>query len=378
MKNIKSLLAAGTLVAGLGVSAFSLPTYAATTISNMASYYDTSSGDYILPAGEYTLGANINLDKRITINGAVTLNLNGKNITTDEYVDAFSVQGGGSLTVNGDGQVSGHSSTNGDSTNKATLVVNGGTFIGGEFGGAIDIYPNSAVTINGGSIRAGAQSAIYMYDYAGPSTLTITGGELLSTGDNGIESELEKAESGINVSGGTITGLKNGLGLSSTTGVKLSGGTFAYSNDGGGAIVILGEGAEGADINALLVDGYEYSDSASATGTNEYDTPFVKLTAKSVTVRAKGSGTTPTTPTENNTTTPSSDKQKAMEEMSKEMEKLIAKGTSTGSTKKSTAKTTKVKAPNTGATDGAKAASGLTVLIMATLAGGALLLKKRG
>ena len=350
------------MVLGLGVSAFSMPTYAATTINSMASYYDDPSGDYILPAGEYTLGSNINLDKRITINSAVILNLNGKNITTEQYIEPFSIQGGGSLTINGDGQVNGSNNVNGDSTNKATLVINGGTFVGGEVGGAININPNSVVTINGGSVKAAAQSAIYMYDYAGPSTLTVTNGAILSTGDNGIESELSNAESGINISGGTITGLKRGLGLSSTTGVKLSGGTFVYSNTDGGAIVIMG--VEGANINSLLTGGYEYSDSTSTAGVDEYNTPFVKLTAKSVTVRRIGStntteteGTTNTgtstgntTTTETSTGTPSESKKKMMEEMSKEMEKVIASSTSKkeGAKKVTTTAKKAVKAPNTG------------------------------
>ena len=341
---VKSLLVAGTIVAGLGVSVFSLPTYAAGTAINTGNIatYNTGADTYTLPAGEYELGSNLDLGTGvINIEGVVTLNFGNYKITAAN----IAVPAGASLTLSGDGGVVGSVTSNG------TLTINGGVYDTTSGWGAPLNVNAGTLTVSGGRFKAGGASAAYIM---GDTNATITGGDFASNGDNGIEAD---GNAKMNISGGTFTGAVAGITMPSSVTLTLSGGTFNYTDtvNGNGALAIL-NGEVGA-FTGFLASGYEYSD-ATASTKDWYGMTIARLSGSSVTVRSK-TATTTTTTTE--------------EKSVKNTEKVIAKATSTGSTKKAT---TKVKAPNTGAVDGAVAAEGLTVLTMATLSGLVFLKKK--
>lgn len=305
---VKSLLVAGTMVAGLGVSVFSLPMYAAgTTINGIADMTCADDGmgatACVLPSGSYELGSDIDLGELSYIafkDGVeVTLNLNGHSITSANY-----------QTI---------------AVNDATVIINGD----GTVNGSTHINDEANVTINGGTFLAEGPSAVYASSYVNPLTLTINGGTFDSEFDFGIQIE--------DMVGSTIV---------------FKGGTF---KGGAGSVAI--EGTRD-DLLALAADGYSFSgdnieDNSATLGTSILLTSPVTVQADSV-EEDEEEPETPTTPAET-PTTPTGDKVKAMEEMSREMEKMvaetstekvIARATSKGSTKKTT---TKVKAPNTGA-----------------------------
>ena len=338
--SVKSLLVAGTVAAGLSVSAFCLPVSAATTTITTAELGTLCADDGMggvactLTSGDYKLGEDIDLGNGyITIaDGAtVTLDLNGHSITTMNY--QILAVGNATLTINGNGTVNGSTHIN----EGATVVINGGTFL------------------------ADGPSAVYVMSVADPVSLTINGGTFTSEYDFGIEIESE-TDSNISLAGGTFSG-------------------------GSGAIAVWGTAD---DLRGLLADGYIFSGEHIEENTNMglsiLLTSPVTVSAEAATPEepetptATTGGTTPQTGgygTVNEGNVISDSKKAAMEEMGKGMEEVIAKATSNGSTKKSAAKTATPKAPDTGVVDGAVAASGTTVLTMASLAGAAIVAKKR-
>ena len=335
---VKSLLAAGTMVAGLGVSVFSLPTYAASTTLNDISGLtcaDDGIGNNacVLPAGDYVLGADLNLgDAYLSVSSAVTIDLNGHKISTTSWWAAMQV-------ING------------------TLTINGN----GEIGNTVRIKAGSNVTINGGTFKSGI-TAIYVDDkltdgnVGNPTTLIVNNGSFVAEGDNGIEATFDNANSKLTISGGTFTGGYAGLVVNKVDQVKLLGGTYSFTGDYGfGSIAATGDKS---GFSKMLGDGYEYSgtDFAGDATMSAIKTSPLTVRAKATTPSTPSTPSTPTTPTTENKTT----------------EKVIAKATSTGSTKKAI---TKVKAPNSGAVEGAVATGGLTILTIATLAGLAFLKK---
>lgn len=333
---VKSLLVAGTMVAGLGVSVFSLPTYAAGTAINTGNIatYSTGTDAYTLPAGDYELGSNLDLGTGvINIEGAVTLNFGNYKITAANIM----VPAGASLTLSGDGGVVGSITSNG------ILTINGGIYDTTSGWGAPLNVNAGTLTVSSGRFKAGGSSAAYIMSDV---NAIITGGDFTSNGDHGIEAD---GNAKMNISGGTFTGSVAGIIMPSSATLTLAGGTFNYTDtvNGHGALAILN--GEVSAFTSFLADGYEYSD-ATASVKDWYGISIARLSGSSVTVHSK------TTTTENKSTGGT--------------EKVIAKATSNGSTKKI------VKAPNTGAVDGAVAAEGLTVLTMATLSGLAFIKKK--
>lgn len=255
MKNIKSLLVAGTVATSLSVSAFLLPVSVsgiAINTGNIATY-DDGGGNYTLTAAEYELESDLDLGTgMITIDGAVVLNFGGHKITATNLI----VPETASLTLSGEGGVIGSVTSNG------TLTINGGVYdASAGWGGALNVNAGTT-TVNGGEFKAGGGSAAYI---AGDSTVIISGGSFTSTGDNGIE-----ANGGVNmtISGGVFSGRASGINLSNASIMTLSGGTFSYSGtgeDGHGAIAIFG-GEESA-FSGFLASGYKYDDATVNTKT---------------------------------------------------------------------------------------------------------------
>ena len=383
---VKSLLVAGTMVAGLGVSVFSLPTHAVgteitnATFANAAANAGTTySGvtcnyvgycEYLLADGEYILGGDVNIDiaDALILTGNVSIDFNGHKISG--RVDAGKYDDhAANITLSGEGGVAGNL------TAYSTLIINGGTY-GNSSGdsAALSINDGAKVTINGGAFLSGGAASVTMVNFSEGANLTINGGNFTSADHHGVELILESAASNVEIKSGVFSGKDSGLSVTwAESPIKLSGGTFNGTN-----AILLGipEDADAATALAgLLVDGYEYSDTSSSKADG-----MARLDTTSVTVRAKS--TTPTTPAEvpATPTAPSSDKNKVMDEMAAEMEamiksgmgaeKVIAKATSNGSVKKT------VKAPNTGVADSAVTTEGLTVLTMVALSGLVFLKKK--
>lgn len=391
MKNLKSFLTAGTIALGLSVSAFSLPANAAGTINNnnfadAAEHEGTTyngvtyacmglSCKYSLADGEYVLGSDINISASdgLNIDGVVSIDFNGHKIISNVVNENHTA----TLTLSGNGGIAGNLVANG------ILNINGGTFGAEDSNGvALNINDGAEVIINDGKFLSGDAASVMVMSFTDGLDLTINGGEFKSANHYGIEVMLESANANMKISGGTFTGSTAGMQIDwNNSSIELSGGTFTATNADGNAIiydVATGTNSEAA-LKGLLVDGYEYSNATFASG-DDYGMVSARIAAANTTVRSINTVTEEpeepaveeeqTTPT----TTPTGSKQEAMEEMSREMEKVIAKGTSTGSTKKASKK---VKAPDTGMTEGAVATSGATVLTMATLLGAGVVLKKK-
>lgn len=104
--------------------------------------------------GAITLMSDITESVVITKN--VTIDLNGHNIISEG--DVFEVKTGGTLTINGNGNVAGGTkgvgSWNAIWANGGTVFINGGTFsVGGDSEGADSTHQNDVIyTKNGGSV----------------------------------------------------------------------------------------------------------------------------------------------------------------------------------------------------------------------------------
>ena len=117
--------------------------------------------------GTYDLTTNVQLTAQCTVSGDVTINLNGKTLSTTSAIRFFLVNSGGKLTINGPGIITGG---NLGSTNNggAIFVYNGGNLIlngctienctannGGAIykqGGDENNSPSGSVTINAGTV----------------------------------------------------------------------------------------------------------------------------------------------------------------------------------------------------------------------------------
>ncbi len=108
--------------------------------------------DYLVAGGEVTLGED--LKGYFTISKNVTINLNGKTISTPETGDAapiFTVAKGASFTINGEGNITNTATGKPAIVNNGTLVIKGGTY-GAE--GENLIENNGTLSISGGAFSS--------------------------------------------------------------------------------------------------------------------------------------------------------------------------------------------------------------------------------
>lgn len=168
--------------------------------------WEQTDGTYVLPEGNYYLESNLTLDVGITVNGEVTLCLNGNSITCTTAHAVISVHPGTTFTLT-DCKGTGTITHTGDGQNSSGVTVFDGTF-----------------HMEGGSITG---------NNAG---LSGGGGVWLHSGE-------------FNMSGGSITG-------NTTTGngggVFVGGGTFKVS---GGVKISGNKNSVGSDSNVYLSDG---------------------------------------------------------------------------------------------------------------------------
>lgn len=229
-----------------------------------------------------TLAANIAVTEMQLVTKAVTLDLAGFAITAGTRSAEAATAGddsilcvlhGGSLTINdssagGTGAITGNSVfTTGvkmtkkgdtDDTNKATLVVNGGTITGyyyGIAGNGLAGRGNTEVTINGGSVYGTCANDSVAIFQPQLGTLTINGGYL--EGAMGVYVKSGTATVAIN--GGTIKG--NGTYAAyvhSTNGFNNTGDAFVVDNAGypGGAPAPSILGGTFVSVNASAIASY--------------------------------------------------------------------------------------------------------------------------
>jgi len=209
MKKISKLLALVLVVAMLStLTVFSAS--AATTVTT-----EQELKDAVAAGGEIVLGDKIDLSTTLTISKDVTLDLNGKTITTVDGATGINITAGnvvindsvgtgkitsnnnntivttgGSLTING-GTFNTEVEKNNDTKyaavyndGTAILTINGGTFTAPK---AYAIYNNSTMEINGGTFSSDA-TYTYMATVltSKQATTTINGGKFTNSASYGV------------------------------------------------------------------------------------------------------------------------------------------------------------------------------------------------
>ena len=249
-----------------------------TSKSPMVSYCDLAVAVAQATSGDtLRVDANITLPATVTVDKALTLDLNGKVATASTGINALNVTTGGALIVNDSGttgKITGGTRAvlvNGGGSltlNKGTLEGTGfdGVFVYGEgssvtvYGGTItglyygisgngsgEYAGETAITINGGTVQGG-ETAIF---HPEEGLLKITAGDIIGGSYNGIEMKAGDLE----ITGGTITTSaafvanpaqtsngntqsgdaifiynRNGYGAGQTMDVTITGGTITSTN----------------------------------------------------------------------------------------------------------------------------------------------------
>lgn len=271
-----------------------------------------TSGDTI------TMIQNVKQSNSIVVDKDVTLDLNGKTITDENWAGEsptkqafFYVKSGGKLTVNdsvGTGKITTENENilaaimvtikdNNDAEKDAVLVVNGGTLCGYNYAiGANGNRHNTDITVNGGTLTASkADEAVSIYHpckgkltitggtlegYDGLAvkggTVNITGGKFIATGD---WSEAEAAQgSGANSVGAALY-VEGNYGYEGT--VNISGGEFIAEGNNGKAVymafntepratISITGGTFSSDPKAYVAPGYGATKNDNETYTVEY------------------------------------------------------------------------------------------------------------
>lgn len=237
------LLTVCMVVFGLPVSAF-----AAAEIASADALSEAFAA-----GGEYQLTSDITVDTEYNwvVDGQdVVLDLNGHSITST-YADSnhyiIVIQNGGSLTIN-------DSSAGGTGKIAAT---------DGDYGYGIQLRgTGSSFTLNSGTIET-TQESLEIYDLAQNTSVTIAGGQLISTQDNVLG--VRGSGTQVNITGGDMTsGGQCGVYISSFYGPGVSftmtGGTLTHSGGINGAIqafqnaaVTIGGDAELTSTNKVLL-----------------------------------------------------------------------------------------------------------------------------
>ena len=140
--------------------------------------------------GTYDLTTNVQLTAQCTVSGDVTINLNGKTLSTTSAIRFFLVNSGGKLTINGPGIITGGnlgSTNNGGAIfvyNGGNLILNGCTIENctANYGGAIykqggdtNNSPSGSVTIKAGTVIRNNKAFVAGGGIYSNTSLSITG-----------------------------------------------------------------------------------------------------------------------------------------------------------------------------------------------------------
>jgi len=202
---------------------------------------------------------NIIVDNSNVIDKNITLELNGKNITTvdDNWKGVsptkqgiFYVKSGATFTINGTGEIStenenvygaivltiGGDASNNDSSNPAKLVVNGGTLKGYYYGVSTNgNRHNTEITINGGTLTGyNSANATSIY-HPNRGELTINNGTFIGY-------------DGIAIKGGTPVTINGGTFIATGTKVVPTKAADSGCNNVGSALYVEGNYGYGANV----------------------------------------------------------------------------------------------------------------------------------
>ena len=176
-------------------------------------------------------------------NQKIVLRLNGKKITTHTRLL-------GKLTVEGDGKMTAMDDDTQVISSIGTLEIKGGTIEGNDKGSALLLYENSTTIISGGKIssRLGTIDepvcAIKAYNInkdinVKPVKVTITGGEITSSGSCTIENYY----SYMTITGGSITNTGEGQAISNLDGGNLEIKNGTITGNSKASKVLIGPGS---------------------------------------------------------------------------------------------------------------------------------------
>ena len=175
------------------------------------------------------------------------------------------------------------------------VIINGGTYKNLASSGAINCE-GSNVTINSGTFTANIASAMYFFSFENNEVLTINNGTFTSTEDNGIEI----SGGTININNGTFTGAMSGITTSGYKALKISGGTYKYTDIQNGRGPIAMYDVEVEDAIATIAENKVLSagefEKIEKEITSEYFEPYtetyISINEPSVTVQNKDDNTT--------------------------------------------------------------------------------------
>ena len=241
------------------------------------------SGDTIVMQKDTTLTGYIEITKDIT------LDLNGKTITSDNTKRLAFLVGtpGVTFTIDdtaGDGKIVSERADNSNviEVSDGELVVKGGELVNTWF--VVFVRRNGVATIEGGTLRSTVASALSTNgsrvgeeNYSGDAVMNVKGGNLISEQDVAIYVPAGT----LNISGGTITGataVYSKCGTTTITGGKIQGtganADFQHSNEGcvatGDALVIEACAYPNGNPTVRISGGRFTSTHASAVGYYEY------------------------------------------------------------------------------------------------------------
>ena len=170
------------------------------------------------------------------------------------------------------------------------IIINGGNYKNLSASGAVS-FNGSNATINGGTFTANMASAMYFFNDENDKVLTINNGTFTSEQDNGIE-----VEGGtININNGVFTGAMSGITINGFKALKISGGTFKYTDTENGRGPISMYNTELEDAIATIAENKVLSTGEFNKVEKKYELPgvepwtetYITINAQSVTVQSK-------------------------------------------------------------------------------------------
>ena len=245
----------------------------------------------VQPGGTITLTKNFEIDSRVdlTIDKNIILDLNGCTVTkTYGGINHYFmvIHSGGSLTIK-------------DSKDGGALIANDPLY-----GYGIQLKGDSpSLIMEGGKIQT-TQESIDLYDFVQNATVSINGGDVISTSDS-VLNVRGKSNIDVNITGGTLTsGGRTGVYISSYTmpspiNFNMTGGTLNFTGGASGAIqaykgatVTIGGDAtitstsyaiQAQENVKLIIKGGDITSSSSAYTISAEDTAEVEITGGTLT-----------------------------------------------------------------------------------------------
>ena len=276
----------------------------------------TASGGTVTLALDYTARED---ESCLTVPAGktVTIDLNGYDIdrnTETPLADGNVITNSGTLTITGNGNITGGNSTanGGAILNNGTLTISTGVTISynstTEDGGAI--YNSGMLTINGGTISNNISAKSGGAISAHKGTITINGGEIKNNRANSNGGAIYFKDAVLNLYGGTITGNtvtgsdSQGGGICDVGTLNVSGNPVVKNNTapaynkgyniylrGGKKVNVTGELTNGAEIGVTAPGGGTGDITSGLSGNGTADSFFSDNPDYYVDVNGSGEGT---------------------------------------------------------------------------------------